>query len=232
MQIEALLFDKDGTLFLFEETWAVWANSVLLRLADDDPAHARAIGQKIGFDTERRNFQPNSVVIAGTPSEIVKELVRHVSLAPDDLETLLNEEAAATPQVEAVALTSYLKNLRKRGLKIGVATNDAEMPAKAHLDAANVTGLFDFISGYDSGFGSKPAPGPCLAFSSATGIAPEKIAMVGDSLHDLHAGRAAGMKTIAVLTGIAPHSELAPFADVVLDHIGLIPAWLDDISKA
>ena len=50
--------------------------------------------------------------------------------------------------------------------------------------------------------------------------------MVGDSTHDLMAGRAAGMQTLAVLTGAAGAGELAPFADHVLAHIGDIPGWL------
>jgi phosphoglycolate phosphatase len=50
--------------------------------------------------------------------------------------------------------------------------------------------------------------------------------MVGDSTHDLHAGRAAGMRTIGVLTGAAVAAQLSPFADVVLRDIGEIPAWL------
>ena len=50
--------------------------------------------------------------------------------------------------------------------------------------------------------------------------------MVGDSTHDLDAGKAAGMVTIGVLTGPAPREELAPFADVVLDSIAEIPSWL------
>ena len=41
------------------------------------------------------------------------------------------------------------------------------------------------------------------------------------------AGRAAGMVTVAVLTGTAPEAELAPYADVVLPDIGYLPAWLD-----
>ena len=50
--------------------------------------------------------------------------------------------------------------------------------------------------------------------------------MVGDSTHDLLAGRAAGMKTAAVLTGMANEGELAPFADVVMQDIGHLPGWL------
>ena len=51
--------------------------------------------------------------------------------------------------------------------------------------------------------------------------------MVGDSLHDLDAGRAAGMRPVAVLTGIARAGDLAPHAEVVLPDIGALPAWLD-----
>jgi hypothetical protein len=63
--------------------------------------------------------------------------------------------------------------------------------------------IFDFVAGCDSGFGAKPDPGMCLAFAAHLGHAPDTILMVGDSLHDLTAGRAAGMRTVGVLTGIA-----------------------------
>ena len=56
--------------------------------------------------------------------------------------------------------------------------------------------------------------------------------MVGDSRHDLISGRAAGMATVAVLTGIAGAGELAPHADVVLPDIGHLPGWLDRVPGA
>jgi phosphoglycolate phosphatase len=56
--------------------------------------------------------------------------------------------------------------------------------------------------------------------------------MVGDSLHDLHAGRDAGMKRAAVLTGIAEAAELAPHADVVLPDISQLAAWIDEQRRS
>jgi hypothetical protein len=50
--------------------------------------------------------------------------------------------------------------------------------------------------------------------------------MIGDSTHDLDCGRAAGMTTVAVLTGLADRDDLAPHADVVLPDIGSLPGWL------
>ncbi len=99
------------------------------------------------------------------------------------------------------------------GLALGVATNDAEAPARAHLAAVGQEHAFDFIAGYDSGFGGKPGPGMCLGFAKAVGLVPEHVLMVGDSTHDLEAGRAAGMRTVAVLTGMAEAEVLAPIGD-------------------
>jgi phosphoglycolate phosphatase len=56
--------------------------------------------------------------------------------------------------------------------------------------------------------------------------------MVGDSRHDLIAGRAAGMPVVAVLTGVAGADELAPVADAVLPDIGHLPDWIVDRAPA
>ncbi|SMR71454.1 phosphoglycolate phosphatase [Aliiroseovarius halocynthiae] len=227
MTIKALLFDKDGTLFHFKATWEAWAHAVLLRLTDGDHARASEVGRDVGFDMESCSFARDSVVIAGTPAEIVEALKKHFDITTIALETILNDEAATAPQVEAVPLVPYMESLRARGLALGVATNDAERPARQHLTGAGVSDLLDFISGYDSGNGVKPDAAPCLAFAREIDVPAGQVAMVGDSLHDLKAGRAAGMRTIGVLTGLATQDELSPFADVVLRDIGEIPAWLD-----
>ena len=200
----------------------------MLRASDGDAAYATRVGAEIGFDFPQQKFHRDSIVIAGTPGEIAATLKPHFGhLSDTQLLNMLNEEAENAPQREAVPLTGLLTSLRARGLKLGVATNDAEIPARAHLDQAGVTGMFDFIAGFDSGHGGKPAPGQLLAFAAQTGLAPNSIAMVGDSTHDLRAGRAAGMTCVAVLTGLAPAEELAPHADIVLPDIGHIPRWLD-----
>ncbi len=227
MSYEAIVFDKDGTLFDFAATWEAWARSFLLRITNDDHDHAGHLGHQIGFDFARERFFADSVVIAGTPSEVASILGEHVPHIPQArLVDVLNEEAAAAPQAEAVPLQALLQDLRELGLTLGVATNDAEAPARAHLAQAGVTDHFAFIAGCDSGHGAKPGPGQLHAFCQSTGVAPERSVMVGDSTHDLFAGRAAGMATVAVLTGMADTDDLAPYADAVLPDIGHLPAWL------
>ncbi|WP_170325651.1 HAD family hydrolase [Ruegeria arenilitoris] len=227
MPIDAILFDKDGTLFDFANTWGAFGRNMVLRLAEGDHERAAELGRVIGFDLEQVTYSEDSIVIAGTVEEIAADLAPHLpDMTQDELIDVLNAESASAPQAQAVPLEPFLEGLRQAGFKLGVATNDGEMPALQHLASVGIRDHFDFVAGYDSGHGFKPGPGQLLAFATHVGVDPERVAMVGDSLHDLQAGRAAGMTTIGVLTGMAPAEALAPMADVVLPDIGHIPDWL------
>ena len=225
--IKGIVFDKDGTLFDFNATWGVWTRGMLEAESGGDPVLFAQLADALGYDVATASFRPDSMVIASTAGELA-EMIQSVlpDLETDALLARMNAAAAAVEQVEAVPLQGYFAQLRDLGLSLGIATNDAEAPARAHLDRAGVTAHFDFIAGYDSGHGGKPAPGQLHAFCVQTGLDAAQCLMVGDSTHDLHAGQAAGMRTVGVLTGPAPQSELAPFADVVLPDIGAIPDWL------
>ena len=228
MDLQAIIFDKDGTLFDFGATWNTWAVRLIVELSDGDPDVARRIADETDFDLTIGAFRPTSPVIAGTNRQAAEAMARALpARAVEELEHLLTLRAADAPLVPPTDLAPLLDDLIARGLKLGVMTNDSDYAARAHLTSAKVLDRFDWIAGFDSGHGAKPAPTPLLAFAAAVGVEPARTAMVGDSSHDLVAGRAAGMVTVAVLTGMARRSELAPYADVVLPHIGHIPAWLD-----
>ena len=226
--IKGLLFDKDGTLFDFAATWESWAHAFLLRACEGDHAKAGRVGAAIGFDMQERNFAPDSLVIASTAGEVTEALHPHFpQMSFAALEDMLNEEAANTQQQQAVPLIPLLTEFHRRGLALGVATNDAEMPARAHLLQAGILEMFDFVAGFDSGHGGKPAPGQMHAFAAQCGLPAAQIAMVGDSTHDLFAGRAAGCRTIAVLTGLASREDLAPHADIVLGSVAELKALVE-----
>jgi phosphoglycolate phosphatase len=228
--IDGLLFDKDGTLFDFRVSWGRWAKDFLTRIATD-AAHARRLGRAIGFDLDSGAFAPDSPVIAATAADIAAALQPELpGVTVAELTERIDASAGQAPMSEAVPLRPLLSALRGQGLRLGVATNDSEVPARQHLANHGITDCFDFISGYDSGHGAKPGPGMCLAFARALGLEPGRVAMVGDSRHDLEAGRAAGMRVVAVLTGIAGREELEPHADVVLADIGALPDWLSGLK--
>lgn len=227
-KIKGIVFDKDGTLFDYRTTWNAWAGAVLLRLAEGDTDKMAALGACVDYDVVEGAVLPGSIIVAGTPMEIAEAMMPALpGHNVMDVYKTLNAEAATAPQAEAAPLAELLSTLRARGLKLGVATNDAEMPALAHLKAAGVVELFDYVVGSDSGYGAKPEAGQLLGFCEVVSLQPEEVVMVGDSLHDLIAGRAAGMGTIGVLTGLAEEPELSGLANAVLPNIGHLPEWLD-----
>lgn len=228
--IDGVIFDKDGTLFDFRKSWGGWAASLLATLTADAD-EARRLGAAIGFDIDAMEFSPDSPVIAGTPEDVTAALAPLLpQYAPAELVARMNDLSAEARMVPAVPLAEVLGALKARGLKIGLATNDGEAPARAHVAGAGVADLFDYVAGFDSGHGGKPAPGMLLAFAAQFGLDPARVVMVGDSLHDLDSGRAAGMRAVAVLTGIAGAEALAPHADAVLPDIGHLGGWIDRLS--
>lgn len=226
-KLDGILFDKDGTLFDFRATWDSWAAALIAELADGNAALAEDIARQIAFDLSEGAFLPHSPVIAGTGREAAECVARAMPEADvDALEMHMNTSAAAAPLAPAVPLRPLLTDLSEMGLSLGVMTNDSEMGAQAHLQTAGILDCFDFVAGFDSGYGAKPDAAPLLAFCEQQSLTPARVAMVGDSTHDLLAGRNAGMVTIGVLTGIATEADLAPLADVVLRNIGDLPDWL------
>lgn len=231
-EIKGVLFDKDGTLFDFRATWEQWTLHFLTDLAAGDGAKLHRLAISVGFDLDRTRFERGSQLIAGTPSDIAEALLPHLpGEGREGFIMAMNRSTAQAEMIEAAPLRPLLRGLLARGLKLGVATNDSEAPARAHLRAAGIEEHFGYIVGFDSGHGAKPAPGMCNGFCKDTNLAPSQVVMVGDSRHDLLAGRAAGMRTVGVLTGMAKDGDLRSLADEVLPHIGHLPAWLETVSQ-
>lgn len=225
--VQGLLFDKDGTLFDFQTSWGRATAGLIADLAGGDPARAARLEAALAFDGATLRFARESVVIAGTLDDVLGLIAPVLPGWPRAaLAARIAEMAHSAEMAEAVPLRPLMGRFAAAGLHLGVATNDGEAPARAHLARAGVLTAFGFVAGYDSGFGAKPDPGMCAAFARAVGLAPALVAMIGDSTHDLLAGRAAGMRTVAVLTGVATADDLAGFADVVLPDIGHLPGLL------
>lgn len=226
-RIKGVVFDKDGTLFDFQATWGAWSRGMIEAESGGDPILMSRLAEALGYDLGTGRFRPDSVVIASTVETVAERILDVLpGLGKRELIARMDARAAEAPQVEVPLLREALGRLEGMGLALGIATNDTEAPARAHLRAAGVEERFGFVAGYDSGWGGKPGAGQLLAFAQATGLAPGDCAMVGDSLHDLAAARMAGMAGVAVLTGVAGRETLEPAADVVLGSIAELPDWI------
>jgi phosphoglycolate phosphatase len=234
MTLRAILLDKDGTLIDFDATWGPAAYEVMQALSAGDPGRLDALVAVSEYIASERRFLPTSPLVAGSSAEYgplwAQVLGREAGPVfygeMDELFRIWGLRHLAPIHAPA----RIAADLRARGLRLGIATNDAERSAREQAEAMGLGGHLDFIAGYDSGFGGKPGPGMVLGFAERCGLPPEAVALVGDSLHDLHAARAAGAVAIAVLTGPLgeeARSDLAPHADHVIDSIADLPALVD-----
>lgn len=230
VKIRGVLFDKDGTLFDFDATWGVWTKAMLSQ-ETDDPVMLARLADVLGYDLNRSCFHPGSLVIAETTDVVADAIISVLpELEKSSLIARMAQQSADVTQVPVGDLQAIMTALRAMDLQLGIATNDNEAPARANVAQADIIDDFAVILGSDSGFGGKPATGQLDQFCSVTGLAPAQCLMVGDSLHDLHAGATAGMIPVGVLTGPALRETLEPHARVVLGSIAELPAWIASID--
>jgi phosphoglycolate phosphatase len=236
MPIAAILFDKDGTLIDFNKTWGPATYAVMHALARGDEAAMLRQAEALHFSLETKRFLLTSPLIAGSSAQY--GALWGEALRRSDHEALKREIDALTA-IESLRHLSPIGRtrdifaaLKARGLRLGIATNDSEASARRQTEALQIADLLDFIAGYDSGHGGKPDPGMIHAFAREVGVAPGEIAMVGDTLHDLRAARAAGVIAVAVLTGPATIADLADEADHVLADISELADWIETLAAA
>ncbi|WP_375461276.1 HAD family hydrolase [uncultured Enterovirga sp.] len=235
--IRAILFDKDGTLIDFDRTWGPAGYEVMRTLSRGDRMLLERLMSVSEYVEEERRFLPSSPLVGGSSAEYGPLWAEALGREPGpalygEMDDLFRHWGLATlaPIFDPAAI---LGGLSARGLHLGIATNDAEASARAQAEALGLSGLCPFIAGYDSGFGSKPDPGMVTAFVRHHGLAPDEVAMIGDSVHDLAAARAAGVVAVGVLTGPLGHAARAaiePYADHVVDTIADLPDWLDTLG--
>ncbi|HEX8947937.1 MAG TPA: HAD-IA family hydrolase [Dissulfurispiraceae bacterium] len=87
------------------------------------------------------------------------------------------------------------------GYKKAVISNKLEALSLQVLERLGIARYFDLIVGSDTTPERKPSPVPVLHVLSRLDVRPEAAAIVGDSNYDVEAGKAAGIRTIAVTYG-------------------------------
>jgi pyrophosphatase PpaX len=92
---------------------------------------------------------------------------------------------------------------------MGIVTSKNLRGLRRGLTLCGFDGLFDSLITSDLPLASKPDPAPVYAALRELGARPDQALMVGDSPHDISAGRDAGTKTAACLWGPFDRARLA-----------------------
>ncbi len=227
--IAGILFDKDGTLIRYDDSWGpVNREAARIAAAGDIELEPRLL-LAAGMDPVSGLTRADSLFAAGNAGEIALGFAAAGSpVDAVELTRLLDDLFVRATEfaVPVTDLLSLFTRLKARGLRLGIASSDNELSIRQTAERFGIIGHVDFVAGYDSGFGTKPDPGMVYGFCAATGIEPSKVVMVGDNNHDLHMGRSAGVGLkVAVLSGTGSRETLSNAADIVLDDI----SSLDDL---
>jgi len=215
MPVKLLIFDLDGTL------------------VDSSADIAKAINHAFG------SYGVSEVSVAETVTLIGEGLTRLIEkvierkapgLDPRALvarfleyySSYVADESRPYPGAEKV-----LKALS--GYKKAIVSNKTEGLSIKVLEALDLLKYFDCVLGGDSLPEKKPSPAPILNVLSRFDIRPEEGLIIGDSIYDIEAGRAAGVKTVAALYGYGDPG-FSKEADYRIESIEGLMEILDSIS--
>lgn len=155
----------------------------------------------------------------------------------EEIKVEIRKEYLALSEDE-VELTSgakeMLSQLRLKGLKIGVVTSRSVPPDRGWRELTNLQ-VAHFIDVMVTGAKAKrkPAPDTVVECLERLELLPEECIFVGDSQVDIIAGRAAGVRTVAVATGVTDRQALASESpDFIFDNLPEFMGKLDLILSS
>ena len=102
------------------------------------------------------------------------------------------------------AAAPTLRELARRGVRTSLATNTNRALAEAILGTVGLAGLLDELACADEAGAGKPDPAVVRLAASRLGMPLEKCVLVGDSVYDAEAARAAPVAFIGFRYGEGP----------------------------
>lgn len=115
--------------------------------------------------------------------------------------------------------------LREAGFRTAIATTKRSSMAIPLVEAVGLAPLIDHVQGTD-GFPHKPAPD--VVHVALAALDAEGVWMVGDTVNDLRAGRAAGLRTYGVSWGTHGADRLAEAEpDVLEPNLDRLPSLVE-----
>lgn len=184
MAIKAVIFDMDGVLVDSEGFWAQAELEVFssygVQITDDLAAQTKYMTTKQVTEFWYGRFPWENLDVSTLEQEVVSRVI----------ELIRSEDCAMS------GIQDFIKELKSKAYKIGLATNAPLRVADAVLAKLQVRDYFDTV--HSSEFEKQGKPHPAIYLSSAQqlGISPEYCIAIEDSHSGLKAAKAAGMKTI------------------------------------
>jgi pyrophosphatase PpaX len=192
-RIRTVLYDFDGTLADSTELiMRCYRHTMATHLGECPPDEEWLAGFGTPLETQIARF-------ARDAREADAMLATYREHQNEHHDTLLRPFPGA---VETVA------ELKRRGVALAVVTSKHRRSTLRGMDSCGITEMFDVIITPEDVENAKPHPEPVHLALTRLGVAPGEALFVGDSPHDMVAGREAGTLTAAALWGPFPRAAL------------------------
>jgi len=214
LKVKGILIDLDGTIVDSKEAYLEALKAAFT-----------AIGQKL-----------NDIKIA---TEIPKKLEQNLSIkklvTEENTEKFLNAYLNTyynVTETKAKPIPNVSQTLEKLSKKMKVALiTMRHVPKEKIIHELEKFGLAKYFQSVITAIDTclpKPSPEALIKCAEQLGVKIDECAVVGDSVADIRAGKTAGAKTIAVLSGIFTRKELEKEKpDLILENINELPDFLD-----
>ena len=200
----AILFDLDGTLI----------DSIELIFAS----------YRHTLQVHRGTVPPDEVWLAGLGTPLWKQLEAFAE-TPTEIDEMVatyrefnfaNHDRMVRPYP---GTRGALATLKAHGHRLAVVTSKSRRGTERGLSVCGLAEFFEILVAVDDVENPKPHAEPVLKAMELLEAQPETTVFVGDSPHDMAAGRAAQVRRAAALWGPFPRSDLEPHApEIWLEH--------------
>jgi phosphoglycolate phosphatase len=219
--LRAVLFDLDGTLLDTVADITLALNRTMLEygareLPEDEVR--RMIGRGSPILIERAVAWAGRAVDKTVQAAMVERFFHHYG----ELEESNEDRARPYP-----GAAEALRAVHDAGLKTAVVTNKQQRFAAALFKRLGLAAEVDILVGGDTCARRKPDPQPLLFACQSLGVAPGESLMVGDSVNDVQAARAAGIPVVCVSYGYNEGRDPRTLdCDRLLDSLAELPPLL------
>jgi len=213
--IDSVLFDLDGTLVDSAPDLAAAMNHVL-GLHGRPPLPTDSVRDMVG-EGARRLIEKGMAATGGWPRAAVVETMLEQFLEHYHLH--IADSTRPFPGAEEL-----LSGLQDAGYKLALCTNKPQALTESLMRGLGLERYFSVMLGGDAVPACKPAPDHLLAATAA--LAGRRALLVGDSITDVRAARAAGMPVLVVRHGYSRQPLETLGADAIIGRLEEVDAWL------
>jgi len=225
--VDAVAFDKDGTLIDLDAAWGPAALAWVMTAASGDPALEETLANQLGLDLGTGHLVGGGLFAVGTVGQLhettLRALTEYGAGATDagaSSDRAREMSALAGEKGNLVALgdvAGTFRSLHEAGFRLAIVSSDDRSAIDSTIEALGVGPMLDAVVAGDEGLDAKPAPAALNEAARRLGVAPVRLLYVGDSWVDAEAAKAAGVAGV-VLVGEQP-PETSLLATVVVPGV-------------